>query len=163
MDNNNAPTEKRRTKRDRREITASPFTYHRLLGRRRADRREEEPSSAAQVIDVYPKHLIIVTTCILLLCALDAHNTLLLLQQGAVELNPLMDVVLKQSSSMFVVCKFALTSFAVILLVPHHHERFFFNRFKGRHALYFSLSIYLLLISYQWSIFPGGISSTYLF
>jgi len=149
-------TAERRQSRERRKTVASPFTYHRLIGRRRLDRRGTSEVTAANVIDTYPIHLIFITISILLLCALDAHNTLLLLQKGAVELNPLMDVVIQQSSHLFIASKFSLTGLAVIILVSHHRERFFFRLFKARQALYFSLSLYIVLIAYQWSIFPGG-------
>jgi hypothetical protein len=147
--------EERRSKRDRRKQTASPFSYHRLLGRRQADRRGEDNLAVAQTIDIYPRYLIVITISILLLCAFDAHNTLLLLQLGAIELNPLMDVVLQQSSSIFVMSKFALTSLAMVILVPYYQERIFFNLISARHILFSSLFIYIVLISYQLSMFSA--------
>jgi hypothetical protein len=145
----------RRIKTERRKRKASPFTHNRLMGRRQVDRRAGGDLSVSQVVDVYPSYLIIITVSILLLCAFDAHNTLLLLQQGAVEINPLMDVLLQQSSSLFVICKFALTGFAVIILVPHYQERLFFNLLSGQQLLKFSLFIYLILISYQLNMFTA--------
>ncbi len=148
-------TEERRSKRERRKHTASPFSYHRLLGRRQADRRGGDNLAVAQMTDIYPRYLIVITISILVLCAFDAHNTLLLLQLGAVELNPFMDIVLQQSSSIFVMSKFALTSLAVIILVPYYQERIFFNLISARHILYSSLFIYIVLISYQLSMFAA--------
>ncbi len=156
MDMNQIITEERRANRERRAVVSSPFTYHRLIGRRRADRRESSELTTANVVDIYPKYLIFTTISILLLCALDAHNTLILLQHGATELNPLMNAVIQQSSYLFLICKFTLTGLAVVVLVSHHKERFFFNLLKGREVLFFSLSLYILLIIYQWSLFSIG-------
>lgn len=143
----------RRKQTERRITTASPFFYHRLSGRRRDSRRDPGDIAEGQISDLYPRHLLILTVTILFCCALDAHNTLRLLTMGAVELNPLMDIVLQQSSSLFVISKFALTGLALLILVPHYQERFFFNLFQAEQVLYFSLTIYLLLIAYQWSMF----------
>lgn len=146
-------SEERRNRVERRTAAASPFSHHRLMGRRRGDRRSVASTTDAHISDLYPRHLLYITTTILLCCALDAHNTLRLITMGAVELNPLMDVVLQQSSSLFVMSKFALTGLALLILVPHHQERFFFKLFTAKQALYFALAIYLLLIFYQWTMF----------
>lgn len=145
----------RRRASDRRSATSSPFSHHRLLGRRRQCRRRNDPDVATQTHDRYQTRLLTVTITILMLCILDAHHTLMLLNMGAREINPLMDVVIRQGSEMFVMCKLFLTGLGVIVLVAYHSRKLFF-RIRTGHALYAILFCYALLMVYQVSMFPEG-------
>lgn len=145
----------RRGSSDRRSTTSSPFSHYRLLGRRKQCRRCNDSGVATQPHDWYQTRFLAITVTILLLCILDAHHTLMLLGMGAREVNPLMDVVIRHSSEMFVMCKLFLTGLGVIVLVAYHSRRLFF-RVKTGHALYAILFCYALLMVYQVSMFPEG-------
>ncbi|HEC15100.1 MAG TPA: hypothetical protein ENI99_00775 [Sedimenticola sp.] len=144
-----------RRRMDRRSKVASPFSHHRLTGRRRTLRRSGEDQAAAGHLDLYPRHFMAVAVSILLLCILDAHNTLRLLEMGAREVNPFMDVLIRQSPRLFVMCKFLLTGFGIILLMAYHNARTIIG-IRARAALYMALLGYVVLIIYQWSMFPAG-------
>jgi hypothetical protein len=56
-----------------------------------------------------------------LLCAGDALYTLLHVSAGAIELNPLMNILLKKGPFIFFGAKFTLSACAIILLVLYRH------------------------------------------
>ena len=149
----NMQQERRRI--DRRSKVISPFSHHRLIGRRRTLRRNDENQAVAEHLDLYPKHFMAIAVSILLLCLLDAFNTLRLIDMGAREVNPLMDVLIQQSPRLFIMCKFLLTGFGIILLMAYHNARTII-RIRARSALYAALLGYIILIAYQWSMFPPG-------
>ena len=76
-----------------------------------------------------------VAVSILLLCILDAYNTLRLLELGAREINPFMDVLIRQNPQLFIMCKFFLTGLGIILLMAYHNTQTII-RIKARAALY---------------------------
>ena len=53
---------------------------------------------------------------ILLLCGADALLTLTLISRGAVEVNPVMDPLVRGSGQSFALWKFVLTSMGVVIL-----------------------------------------------
>ena len=136
-----------RIKKDRRE-QLHPFSLHALYGRRCEHRRMRESHLIQHEVDVYPSGLMAVTVVILLLCALDAHNTLIILSRGGIEINPLMDFLIQTDIRLFVAGKFALTGLGILLFVGYHHVRLW-ERIKVLHILYSLLLFYLLLIAYQ--------------
>ncbi len=137
--------------RNRRERRSQfrPFNIHAISGRRAGPRRLDDASLGEHVTDAYPDKLFFVTLAILLLCALDAHNTLIILSLGGTEINPLMDFLIQKDLQLFVAGKFALTGLGIVLFVGYHHVQLW-QLFKVRYILYALLVLYLLLIGYQW-------------
>ncbi len=147
-------TEQRR-KRDRRG-QFRPFNIYAISGRRQGQRRAKETSfsDSERREDAYPPGLLFVTLAILLLCALDAHNTLTILNLGGTEVNPLMDFLIQTDLHLFVAGKFALTGLGILLFVGYHHVRLW-KLLKVRYILYALLVVYLTLIGYQWVLLAG--------
>ncbi len=126
-----------------------PFNMHAINGRRCKQRRGNDVLLEEHGIDRYPDELLFITLAILFLCALDAHNTLVILSLGGTEINPLMDYLIQTDLHLFVASKFALTSLGVLLFVGYHHI-LLWKLIKVRYILYSLLALYLLLIGYQW-------------
>ncbi len=137
---------------DRRRRDASPFSYYRLLGRRRAAGRRSGERAVAGHSDLYPKQFMAVAVSIMLLCLMDAVNTLYLLQRGAEELNPVMDLLIQRDPQLFIACKLMLTGLGMIMLMAYHDARIGIG-IRVRSILYGTLFGYALLILYQWSLF----------
>ena len=137
---------------DRRTQTVSPFTHHRLLGRRRELRRDGNEAVAVEQLDLYPKRFMAIAVAIMLLCLMDAFNTLHLLDRGAREVNPMMDLLIQQGPQLFILCKLLLTSFGMIMLMAYHDTKISIG-IRVRTLLYGILCCYAALILYQWSMF----------
>jgi hypothetical protein len=114
----------RRSRRERRSLLS------RLAGTvkrgRRGQLRRAEDRRKLILLDYYPKPLMAAAVAILLLSLCDAILTLFLIAHGAVELNPVMDHMLKKGPFHFVMVKYWLTASAVIvfLLLNHHPLRY---------------------------------------
>ncbi len=137
---------------DRRTQDISPFSHYRLLGRRRASRRESSGDTVTEHSDLYPKRFMAIAVSIMLLCLMDAINTLHLLQRGAEEINPLMDLLIQQDHQLFIVCKLMLTGLGMIMLMAYHNAKIGMG-IRVRSILYGTLLCYAALILYQWSMF----------
>ena len=94
----------------------SPYTF---LGRRRGGRRSSE--STATYVDRLRPGTIWIALTIVTLSGLDALLTLLQLENGAVEANPVMDLALSQGVGAFLVCKGVLTVIGVLVLAIHQN------------------------------------------
>ena len=84
---------------------------------------------------------------ILLLCGADALLTLTLISRGAVEVNPVMDPLVRGSGQSFALWKFVLTSMGVVILTLLARLRMF-GRAVGT-ILYVFLAMYVVLVGYE--------------
>lgn len=116
------------------------FERRRLGPRRNGERH-------AVVTDWFHSQWLAVAILILLLCGADALLTLTLINRGAVEINPLMDPLVRGSGHGFFAWKFSLTSIGVVLLTLLGRLRMF-GRAVGS-VLYLVLGLYVLLVGYE--------------
>ena len=79
---------------------------------RRADDRQR-----VIAFDRYPRPLMIAIMSVLGLSLLDALLTLILIEQGATELNPVMQYFLGHGTRIFLIVKYGLTAFSVMIIV----------------------------------------------
>ena len=94
---------KNRNIEDRRIKATRPLSRYSLVGRREKNRRLGEDKN--YYVDRYePKYLVLVIS-ILLLCLMDALLTLVLLNHGGVELNPVMAVLIEKDATLFLTVK----------------------------------------------------------
>jgi len=111
----------RREGRDRRaKHSIFYFNVKAFRGRRCRPRRVMERYHKGRVgyfVDVYHREIGLLSVLLLLLSCADAFMTLQLLQLGAIELNPVMDGLIKGSVQSFVGFKVALTALSILLLV----------------------------------------------
>jgi hypothetical protein len=139
--------------KDRRQ-TNQPFHFYSMVGRRRQPRRLEDGSVPS--VDTHPPIYLLITMLIMALCIADAFNTLQLLSDGAEELNPVMDVLIRNNIQLFIIAKFALTGLGLLVLVGYRDSTFII-KLKSRHILYGVFAMYATLIVYQSALLPDHI------
>ena len=106
----------RRTAADRRRRIWWAVLYGSFRPRRRKPPRRLD-DSRFHSLDWHAAHLLAVAVGILLLSAADAFMTVALLAGGAVEVNPVMSLVVYQSAAVFAGVKIAMTGLGVMMLV----------------------------------------------
>jgi len=137
-------TERRRGP-DRRTRVARAILYGSFKPRRLGPRRTGEERLGA--IDWYHPWWLAIATLILVLCATDAVLTVVLIDRGAYELNPVLAPLIG-SGTLFVAVKVGLTGVSVALLMLLSRIRAF-GRIRVGLLLYAVLAGYALLIGYE--------------
>jgi hypothetical protein len=136
----------RRAGRDRRVNTFHALFYGSLHPRRRNPRRDNEARLAA--VDWHQPQWLAVALLILLMSCADAFLTLMLMDRGAYEVNPLMAPLVGGSSLLFTLVKIGLTSGGVVLLTILARMRVF-RGIPISFLLYGLLAAYAVLIIYE--------------
>jgi hypothetical protein len=140
-----AQIQERRARLERRRSVAHALWHGNFARRRHAPRRSAERHFV--VTDWFQAQWLAVAIGILLLCAADALLTLTLISHGAVEVNPLMDPLVRGSGSSFGYWKVGLTAMGVILLTLLARVRFW-GKAVGT-VLYVVLAGYVVLVGYE--------------
>ncbi|EAR23151.1 DUF5658 family protein [Nitrococcus mobilis] len=139
------PTERRDGERRRRPIWGS---RHFWLGGRRQGPRRAGGHDRSCYTDVYDSGVAVNVVMIMGGCVLDALLTLYLLDNGAIEANPLMAAALLLGVRPFVLLKVALTGSCLLLLAMHH--RFILYRWLRVQQVLICLAIgYAVLLFYE--------------
>ena len=99
-------------------------------------------------LDWHSAHLLAVAIGILLLCVADAFLTLVLLQGGAAEINPIMALLLGRSVATFAMLKLAMTGAGTVSMVILARYRFM-RLLRVEWVLYGVLIGYATLIGYE--------------
>jgi hypothetical protein len=136
----------RRLRRERRGLRAQLTGFK--LGRRRKLRRTEDRRKMV-LLDQYPRHLLAATVTILMLSLSDAFLTLVLISHGAIELNPIMDYLLKAGPIYFVVVKYGLTAGAVTIVLLFHYYPFRGLNMPVRSLLSVFTLIFAMVMAWQ--------------
>ena len=110
------PDSERRCGKDRRQSSRADFRYFLINGRRETARREEDKARIF-FFDRYNQRIFSAITAILMLSIFDALLPLLLIERGSSELNPVMAFFLEHGTLPFIIAKYVLTSFGVIVLL----------------------------------------------
>jgi len=126
----------------------SLWTLHGALfkSRRHGSRRAGEHIN--NYVDVYGHWTLIATITIILLCCTDAFLTIVLLSNGAVEMNVLMDWLIQRDIRSFAVVKIGVTSLALIVLVMHLNFRIY-KIIAVRYLIFALVPMYSLLIAHE--------------
>lgn len=130
----------------RRRPTGLLSRYTFFGGRRKGDRRGD---SANLYVDLYEPALAASLVTIGLLCALDAVFTLLYIQQGGEEANPLMAEVIEWGPQAFVLVKCGVTNLGLGVLCVHKNFRWVRGVIHGLLAAYVALFAYHLYLIYM--------------
>jgi len=117
-----------------------------FLNRRRQFRRDEDHVNSYK--DWHGHVPLIATLLIILLCFADAFLTTVLLGKGAVEMNQLMDWLIRKDIHAFTIAKMAITGTALVILVMHYN--FMIYKFIAvRYVMYALVPAYSLLILHE--------------
>ena len=139
------PMPERRLQIERRRSVFRALWHGNFARRRHAPRRSGERH--AVVTDWFQSHWLAVAILILLLCGADALLTLTLISNGAVEINPFMDPLVRGSGHAFAGWKLALTSMGVVVLTLLGRLKMF-GRPVGT-VLFIVLGLYAVLVGYE--------------
>jgi len=129
----------------RRHPTPRLSRYSLLGGRRCLERREVEAQTA--FVDRYGSPLLLLLLWIALMNVADSFFTLLHLQRGGVELNPIADLLLMSGRRSFVTWKAVLIGLALLVLCVHK------NFYLARLGLWLSALTYTSLVVYHLALF----------
>lgn len=136
----------RREAPDRRSFSWRTVLYGFARSRRRAVRRTDDGD--VLFIDWHHPWLFFLATGTMLLSCADAFMTLILLDKGMFEANPVMAAAMDGGTGMFVASKMALTATGIFLLVYLARTRFL-NRIRTGLILTIFFSFYCCLVCYE--------------
>ena len=147
------PAVDRRGSDDRRSRRTRPWGNPFGWKRRESGRRAGEQQN--YFVDRYHKRDTAMLVAILVLNLLDAFLTLIHIERGGAEANPLMDRLLDAGNETFLFHKAAVVGSLLLVLVVHK------NFAIARRAMWIILGVYSLLFVYHltlqiWAIYPNG-------
>lgn len=138
---------RRRSVTDRRQRQLQAFLCQFVKARRVRERRINH-DGARQYVDVHGPGLLLIVLAILMMCVADAYLTLTLLNDGAVELNPVMRPLVEGDWGTFFYVKYGVTACSLLILLMHKNFRLF-GSLTGQHVLLSVLLGYALVIAYE--------------
>ena len=131
---------------DRRTFSWRTVLYGFTLSRRHAHRREQD--NEVVFLDWHHPWLFFLSVGTMLLSVADAFLTLLLMELGMIEANPVMRLAMNESTVLFVGTKLAMTAFGIFVLV-FLAKQHFLNRFRTGLFLTVFFSAYACLVCYE--------------
>lgn len=131
---------------DRRTLSWRTVLYGFVRSRRRQHRREQE--TEVRFLDWHHPWLFFLAVGTMLLSSLDAFMTLLLIERGMVEVNPVMAAVMGHGTAWFAASKLFMTGAGVLVLV-YLAKSHFLNRFRTGLFLTMIFSFYACLVCYE--------------
>lgn len=134
---------------DRRRLRFWSLIYGAWRGRRVAERRTGTP---AGYVDRYPTSVVLAAVALFTLAVADAYCTLILLEAGAREANPVMAALLEGAPAWFVPVKLTITAAGVLVLVLHKNFSLF-GKLPVLRLMHGLLGLYGCLIAYQGVLF----------
>jgi hypothetical protein len=141
-------TSDRRFLRDRRRHPTHGLSRFILRGRRRSFRRKVDQGTGGYV-DRYGPGLLFLLVLILGLNVLDAFLTMMILEDGGLEVNPVVRTAMQLYGDRFWVWKFFTVSIPLILLCLHSKFRLVMPVLLGISAIYITVILFqVFLIAY---------------
>jgi hypothetical protein len=121
----------------------TPILSRYTLGGRRADFHGEIGVPKERYVDRYSPSLLFALLLIVGLNYLDSCFTMMILENGGREINPLVESIIFLLGEKFWIWKFVLVSFSAIILCLHSHYR------GVKMAIVLISFLYVALVSYQ--------------
>ena len=134
---------------DRRSHGLRTFAYSFIKNRRHQARREVCLTTSHYTDNNNAPVLFALTIAIMGLSCTDAFFTLMLIQQGAQEINPVMNNLLEINTQLFVSAKMAITATCLIFILAHRNFWLFKGIVRAHHVLPVFFLGYCVLISHQ--------------
>lgn len=135
----------RRILKDRRRRPTQGLSKFILRGQRTSFRRDED-RGAGGYVDRYGPGLLFLLVLILGLNVLDAFLTMMILEDGGWEMNPVVDFAIQLYGDQFWVWKFVTVSLPLILLCLHSKFRLVMPVLLGISAVYISVILFQVLL-----------------
>lgn len=152
MSTNLEENSERRTVPDRRLLPTSPWAALVSGGQRSLNRRANEHLQH-YFVDTYSAHTLFQVVLLLALSIVDAAITLLLIQTGCEEINPIMNHLLNYGLLTFLVGKYVLTASGIPLLLVFKNYYLFGTCFRVGYLIPVFIGMYVCLIGYQVCLF----------
>jgi len=143
------PRHDRRMRPDRR-LEPTPF-WSAFVGRRRRRHGRRAGESDGIYVDRFARRDVVLVVAILVLNIFDAFFTLIWLQRGGGEGNPVMAWLLEHGNGPFLIQKCIVVGAWLLLLVVHKNFRI------ARIGLWSLAAIYSLLILYHFALIATGV------
>jgi hypothetical protein len=134
------PSKGERRSGDRRSRIWWSVVYGNFNPRRRRPQRRLD-DFRYHSLDWHAAHLLALSIGILLLSAADAFMTVTLLSRGAIEVNPIMALVVYKSAALFAALKMGMTGVGVLTMV-------FLARYRFMRVLRVELVMYAIFVGY---------------
>jgi hypothetical protein len=138
----------RRTGRERRTKRFGDLRWFLKTGRRRHVRRQAD-RRRLHMLDYYPPKLFLVLVVVLLLSIIDALLTLWLVDNGAVEINPVMAYYLKLGPNIFMATKYMITVCVVTIGVLLNYSCVRFTRFNFGQILHVFAGCFVMVVAWE--------------
>jgi len=135
----------RRILKDRRKKTTYGLSRYSLWGRRRTFRRKEDQNRGGYV-DLYSSGLLFLLILVAGLNVLDALFTMMILDDGGWEINPVVRSVIQLYGNGFWIWKFTIVSISLILLCLHSKFRLVIPVILGITAISISVILYQIFL-----------------
>jgi len=141
----NSLSNKRYSGPDRR-INPTPFLsrYSFLGGKRHHYRRGIEEDSA--YVDLYNQRMVIFLLIFFILTVIDSVSTLIYIDKGGRELNPVAQWMMNQGDYFFILCKGVLTGVCILFVMIHKNFKYSRLAILVGFAFYFILAIYHMVL-----------------
>jgi hypothetical protein len=136
----------KRAEAERREFSWRTVFFGFTRSRRHAHRRIVDDDVV--FLDWHHPWLFFLATGTMLLSCADAFLTLQLINRGMIEVNPVMNAVMSQSTLLFTSTKLAMTAFGILVLVFLAKSKFL-NRIRTGAFLTVFFSFYACLVCYE--------------
>jgi hypothetical protein len=125
----------------RRQPTPLVSRYTFFGGKRYRSQRTGEAECA--YVDLYSQRIAFFLLIFFFLTVLDSVSTLVYLDKGGKELNPVAQWMIDQGDTFFILCKGLLTAICILFVMMHKNFRY------SRLAIYIGFSFYLFLAIYH--------------
>lgn len=135
----------RRRLKDRRLQPTPALSRFTLRGRRKTLRRNEDRARGGYV-DRYHSGLLLILTTVAGLNILDAWLTMMILESGGREINPVVRSVIELYGNRFWVWKYAIVSFPLVLLCLHSKLRLVIPIILGISGIYIIVILYQIFL-----------------
>jgi hypothetical protein len=132
----------RRILKDRRKQSTSALSRYALGGKRRTLRRKKD-QEAGGYVDRYGPKLFVCLILIISLNVIDAFQTIMLLDLGGRELNPIVRSAMQLFGDNFWIWKFFIASASVVFLCLHSRFR------KAKPIIVFATIMYMVIVVYH--------------
>jgi len=141
------PFKDRRSGKDRRAGQTSPLSPRSLFGRRKSSRRKED-ARRFYFVDLYSPVFMVLLLLTMALSMADAFLTMKLVSESFQEANPVMDYFLRMGPTAFILSKWLLTAFGMIVLLVLKNY-YVWGKVKAAVLMVLFPFLYLLLITYE--------------
>ena len=117
------------------------------MRQRRADEHD-----ALYLVDRVPGRVLVLAAAILVMTVVDGVFTVLLLERGCVEANPVMQYLLERGTWAFFAGKYVLTAAFLPVALVMNQYRLFGTRLRVGHVIPVVAALYSALILYQFAL-----------